>query len=631
MFGFRVFRLGVGVLGAAALFGGCGPAQGGECTPAPMPDSPTAADSFADGDGQWILKDPSGLCAVSGSWQGVRLWKGTVAGAPVGGTMATYCLYTWTDPMNPPDPTTLPAEPKARDRRAITPQSATVQGWAREAFLKGLRLPVQAPAGPDSHVRVVVADTEGDSSGPGVAGPMGTNTHGRLMADLVKEIACPAAGSCAVDVETRLALPRVRDAATGRETLVSTGGDFGRISDLTLAVARAVEAYYGEVDLGGGQFPDMLALSLSVGFEAQAAPAADEDFSADEVTLNTLRAFSCHGGLSFAAAGNHGGMGSRGLLLPAAFQDQSEPTAAECEALLGDKLPPALEETYQAQKKGAHLRRPYSGGAAPIVHGVGGVDQGGLPIKKSRENACPHYAALGLGWSEEGQTSYLLTGSSVPTAVVAGFFAAAAAQEGASPPYSSAHPQAIVDGIGQSSPASVFDEKGPCGGAWQCGDLPWIGGPAGAAPALQNVEQGFPAAHFESLATSSESLSSGVGTCDSLPLCEGAGLSAVSLIFPQPNDIPCVGGCYLRIADIVFQIDPAMRLQDVKLALYFADGTRQIVDLTSSPQTLLSPGTRYDIQLGGVVTANLRGARALVSGFDVSGNRTVSEQVLFVQ
>src|SRR5262249_24910732 len=156
-----------------------------------------------------------------------------------------------------------------------------------------------------------------------------------------------------------------------------------------------------------------------------------EDFTADDVILDALRAFSCHGGVAFAAAGNHGGQDSWGLMSPADYQDEKEPSDMECAGLLNGSQDffKALRDRYSARTSGKSYPRPYVPPAgkppAQLLHAVGGFDRGYWPIMKTRERACPRYGALGLGWSVPGETDLVLTGTSVSTAVVSGFFAAA--------------------------------------------------------------------------------------------------------------------------------------------------------------------------------------------------------------
>lgn len=640
------------LLGAGA---GCGGGTGGTgggggeggarvCPPPPVAGEPQAGDMFGEDDTHWILIDSAKECPAAAPWLSRHLFTPsikTVLG--LDGVLGKYCAYEWPAAAGAtPDLSLLPAGlPRARDRRAITPQANTVEHWAHATFVNGITRPVGlAPALTDPRVRVIVADTEKDTGG-GAGGAAGTNRHGELMADLVRELSCPPSGPCAVQVETRLALPRVRDPLQNIENTVTNRGDFGRFSDLVGAIDRSLVQWRADLQ-SGNPFPEVLALSLSVGFEQQDKVPPGEDFAADGIVLQALRAFSCHGGAIFAAAGNHGGLGSTELLYPARWQDKLQPTTTECKNLISKSSSDtyvALQEAYSTATGGQALfirtYQPAGGsGAAPgfLIHAIGAFDQGGVPIKKTRENACPRYGALGLGWSVDGAGQSLLTGTSVPTAVVSSFFAAAMAQNsfaGVQQPYLAEHPQAVLDQLAMLSPTKPFGASGPCGDKWTCPKVPWIGGSISAQPSLVQHDQGhFPLNDYAPGAQ----VDGGVAednNCTQEPLCEQKAASAVAAIFPQPNDPPCTRGCYVDLTRFTFLINPAMSLTEVKLAIDSADAPRQLVDITAAGQTL-TKGTPYTFKLATSVTIP-RGARLSVSGLTGTNNVSVNEQVLLIE
>lgn len=647
--------------GAAA---GCGGDTGGtggraekprECPQTPAATKASPSNQFRDEDRDWIVKDSAKLCAPAPGpkWQGRHLFSQASPGKlGLNGTLATYCVYHWSDATTVPGPMDLlqlPMLPRARDRRAITPQGpGTVEAWAHDTFIAGIHGPAQStPALKVPRVRVIVADTEQDSIGPGNGGTTpGTNMHGSFLAKLVSEVACPTPGACAVDVETRLALPLRRTSGNGEETVV-TGGDFGRLSDLVGAIDRSLKDWRTEI-LTNKPFPPMLALSLSLAFEKQTSVPPGESFSADEVVLDALKAFSCHGGAIFAAAGNHGGQDSTDLLYPAHWQEEPEPTDEQCALLFNSAKKTEygiLQALYSAGLGGKlPLRRAYipSGKkvAEPgyLLHAIGAFDQGGIPIKKTRENACPRFGALGLGWSVDSPSHVLFTGTSVPTAVVSAFFAAAMAQtsftgfqQSFQDPYLTAHPQTILDQLAKMSPSQPFEASGPCGNEWSCPSIPWIGGPASAS-ALASATKQNEDSHFPWLDYTSQGVvDGGAGednNCTTEPRCERKGASAIAVVYPQPNEPPCPRGCFLDLTNYRFLIDPAMKMTDVKLTI--DTGTRQIIDITAVGQDLI-PGTIYRFQLDATQLANAGTARLSVSALAAGNTASVSDQVLLVQ
>jgi hypothetical protein len=615
---------------------------------------PTPGDRFGDEDKDtdWIVIDSAKVCPPALKWEVRHLFTPS-HGMAIGldGILGTYCAYHWTLGGITPDLSLLPPTlPRARDRRAITPQAGTVEDWAHTSFFNGIARPTKlAPLLADPRVRVIVADTEQDTGG--VAGlPVGTNRHGELMADLVRELSCPPkskAGPCSVQVETRLALPRVRLAQSNTEALVTNRGDFGRFSDLVGAIDRSLVTWRADVQ-SGNPFPEVLALSLSIGFEKQDVVPPDEAFAADDLVLQALRAFSCHGGAIFAAAGNHGGRGSSELLYPGRWQDKLQPSIEQCAALISandaSDTYTALQEAYSVATGGKALfLRSYHPAGGPdtapgfLLHAIGAFDQGGVPIKKTRENACPRYGALGLGWSVPANAQLLLTGTSVSTAVVSAIFAAAMAQDsfGVSSgqpiqnPYLGVHPQTILDQLAKLSPLQPFGANGPCGDAWECSDIPWIGGPTSElAPLVQNNKLHFPLTNYAPAAQLPGSVAED-NNCTVQPLCEQKAASAIAVLFPQPNDPPCTRGCYVKLSDFTFLINPATDLTEVKLAIDSDSIPRQLIDISAAGQTLAT-NTPYTFKLDSSVLIP-SGARLAVSALAKSSNVSVSEQVLLVQ
>ncbi len=145
------------------------------------------------------------------------------------------------------------------------------------------------------------------------------------MSALVKAVACPQQEVCPVEVETWMAMPRIRDKPSGEELVVKNRGDFGRMSDLTDAVKLSLEKW--RTELGAPSTPATLIANMSLAYE----PEKKGLTWADQAVLAVLNAASCHEVLMFAAAGNYS-TGLYGLPYPAAWQ--TTPTAAEIELCL---------------------------------------------------------------------------------------------------------------------------------------------------------------------------------------------------------------------------------------------------------------------------------------------------------
>lgn len=622
--------------------GGAGGGGGGPCTP-PEPPKPGPNDTFPEDGRHVIVIDSAGLCTPVGGWHGDRLFKGGIKNKQIGGRMATYCAYVWKDPDASPNFMDLAGLTWMDDPPTITPQT-DVDDWAYDKFLAQFTHP-RAPVEENAlkpRVRVLVLDTEKDTQG-GPDGDLGTNRHGELMADLIRALACPPSSTetCTVDLQTWLALPR--RLLDGVEKEVTTGGDYGRPSDLAYAVGRALDRWRTEI-YGLAMAPQMLVLNLSIGFEKMVSPDQPDDPSADDLIQDALKAFSCHGGVIFAAAGNHGGEGSTGLLYPAAWQDTPQPEEAECKELLGSEFYEALINIYGSEHAvggvNAALHRTYldtSGQptAGKLLHAVGALDAGGIPITKTREqgevgDACPRYAALGLGWSVSDKTDFLLTGTSVSTAVVSGLFAAAAAQssfagegEPLAFPSLNAHPQAILDRLPGNTDTHRFGVRGPCRKAWVCpGRVPWLGRPTGtvAGTTPQNDAADFPWENY--LNNGSLTLTTGAAQdhgCTEPPLCQAPAASAVFPIFPQPIDLPCLKGCFVDINHSDLFINPAMNLTHAML-LIEQNGEKQLFSLGD-----LFQNTSYTIPIQSEFPI---GTRVSISA--LSSGMAVSEQVLLV-
>ncbi len=644
---------GAGGAGGDAGAGGGGKGGGGGddvCQIAPEPDPPGPEDLFPLGDTHWIAIDPTGQCAslpaspATAVWEGRRLFEGSIGKVNVvnvGGSLSTYCGYEWVDP-DPADPANVPS---AADLALLAPFAPAVdrrvapQGtldWVRETFFQNVHWGLKAPAVEEPRVRVLVWDTR-KYGVPAPNGLPGTNSHGHAMADVVQEVACPPSGPCAVQVETEMAMPRIRQ--DGQATLADDRGDFGFTGDLSVAVSRSLQRWRDELASDPPMpFPEALVGSLSLAFEIPGGQVT----TADKAVLAVLQAAACHGAELFAASGNVAGEGLTGLPYPAAWRAELEPTSAKCDALLGVDFMAELESTYLARTM-YPLRRVYSGmGKAHLLRAVGGADAGGKILTKSRENACPDLAAQGLGLAVPGESELVFTGSSVPTALVAGIAAAALAQdppEGMDPPYLSAHPQHVLDEIVANSPSLTFKAEGPCGPSWGCGDVPWIGGPAEGAGGPQNTQSSFPWADFDEIQFSPWPEVCTQTLCGQQPTCIRPVVSPVAEIRPQPEVYPCGGGCIVELpspstgltVNPSFFIRPGMDLRYAKLL--FEEGTARVRLDVTGPNDKLLDGSRYQFSLdrAALLGITLSSARVTFSALTASAGTSVTEQVLIVQ
>lgn len=620
------------------------------CWIAPEAEPPGPKDMFPQGDTHWIGIDPEGKCdslpasPATAVWKGRRLFEGSIGKVNVvnvGGSLSTYCGYEWVDPdpANAPNVALLAAFAPVPDRRAVTPQGTL--DWVRTTFFENVHWGLKAPAIDDLRVRVLVWDTrkyDGDTDLNGLAG---NNSHGAAMADLVGEVACLPSGPCAVQVETEMAMPRIRQ--NGEARRVDDQGDFGDLGDLPVAVSRSLQRWRDELANDPPvPFPEVLVGSLSLAFEIPDGKMT----TADKAVLEALQAAVCHGAVLFAASGNVAGEGLTGLPYPAAWHTELEPTSAECDALLGVDFMEKLEKTY-LKKTLYPLPRVYSGGVAGmgkahLLRAVGGADAGGKILTKSREKACPDLAAQGLGLAVPGESDLVFTGSSVPTALVAGIAAAALAQdayEDLQTPYLSAHPQDVLDKIVANSPSLAFGATGPCGPIWPCGDVPWIGGPEGGAGGPQNTQSSFPWADFDESQFSPWPEVCTQSICGQDPPCIRPVVSPVAEIRPQPEVYPCGGGCIVELpspstgltVNPSFFIRPGMDLRYAKLL--FEEGTARVRLDVTGPNDMLLDGSRHQFSLDRTALSGitLSSARVTFSALTASAGTSVTEQVLIVQ
>lgn len=323
-----------------------------------------------------------------------------------------FCIYNNQDGTKG-FPTQLPAGlvKAGRDRMALTATSVPDlgeigdQSWRvlADHFI-GQVGQVRLAGTATPRVRLVFIDSHPTGEWPLDAPSSGASWHGYTMAYLAREIGCPGAAPCPLEIATRLVLrydhydPDMPLLPPGSPTAV--GSRIGSVDDLAVAVLEEV-AHWQSVS------PEKkLVLNISVGWDGEvrddgrrsdlwAHKAAKMDLSTQRVYA-ALRYAARRGALVIAAAGNSRGgrPDTRWPVLPAAWE----------------------------------LRRPtwlpFSLGHKPL-YAVGGVDWQGLPLANSRHRGMPRRAAFGdhaitrtrvPGPDSEGTTE-MYTGTSVSAAV----------------------------------------------------------------------------------------------------------------------------------------------------------------------------------------------------------------------
>jgi hypothetical protein len=233
------------------------------------------------------------------------------------------------------------------------------------------------------------------------------NGHGLQMAELIREVDCPAGRNDCVDaVRHILAMPR-NDWSTAPDWVV--GGNHGSQGDLAMGIYQAVEDWRERRLANPLTSAPRLVINLSIGWERVGNESLTSGRGPHASVLAAMRFASCHGALMVAAAGNTKDElcpdQYPGPLAPAAFEQLAAPTAVEC-AALGHV--PLWTTEYPIFASG--------GAYAPLVHAVGGLDEFDEALINAREAAMPRLAALGAnGIVDPGADA--LSGTSVSAAV----------------------------------------------------------------------------------------------------------------------------------------------------------------------------------------------------------------------
>jgi hypothetical protein len=207
--------------------------------------------------------------------------------------------------------------------------------------------------------------------------------HGEAMVDIIETLACPDPDDCAVAVRRVLGLPRI----AGNVVDLENGGYVGSQSDLARAIVYAVE-----------HIPGPLIINLSVGWEPWVFGNEIDSVGAQAV-LAAIEYARCRGVILVAAAGNDGGQGTLGPLLPGGWELRAAPSQSRC-------------EDYGIFNPVLHTGGSYR----PLVYSVGGLRYEETPMIGSREYGLPRLVATAT--HANVGTEWTLTGTSVSTAAV---------------------------------------------------------------------------------------------------------------------------------------------------------------------------------------------------------------------
>lgn len=208
---------------------------------------------------------------------------------------------------------------------------------------------INACRGPHS-VRVAVIDTDTFATRPANADEEWTDpsAHGRGVARVIHDLACPNGGPCVADVRSHPAL--VRDPTHGKQ------------SDLASAIYKAVQNWYATTWTPNQNEQTRLVINLSLGWDRWKD---NGEVSAprripEAAVWGALAYASCHGALIVAAAGNRSGTRNTPTY-PAAWAEYPEPTDADCRQMFGfSRRTPQrmLNDSCEREQTGANAHRP---------------------------------------------------------------------------------------------------------------------------------------------------------------------------------------------------------------------------------------------------------------------------------
>jgi hypothetical protein len=513
-------------------------------------------------------------------------WAGSPLFDDAPGELGDYCRYIWTGPGDA-DTSQLEAHPAlvalAADCEVVFEQGGDAMWTAigddlevlfHHAIGRATATDLDLTNTESSRSPVVVAVID---SIPEPVPETPRSEHGKLMASIVEDIACPdPLAACSVEAVNVLGLPRY---GLGQKDLVH-GGYYGSQVDIAQAIYSTVDAWLLQ-DWSEGT--PKLIISLSLGWEGEvfgdtSAPVRP----AVEAVHDAIEYAYCHDAIIVAAAGNEGYLCATEPLLPGGWEQLPAPDAARC-AELGAPAP------------------SLGGGYRPLVYSVGGLTHEYEPMPGTRANGMPRLAAAATH-AVAGGDSTALTGTSVGSAVAAGTAALVWSYNPNFPP------AAVMTGVyaGGTSLPLTADYAGPgvtgttVHAINACGALAGVcSHPSSTCPAMPLACLGAPApltlddlfAEIGALEPDFDEARSFVGPSPCAAECGGAaegyraeGLEGGScpapispelpFTLPQPTQVGCPN-CTLSLSsqEVLASIDPAYENDSIgEVVISVSDG-----------------------------------------------------------
>ena len=446
-------------------------------SPLPVDDCLTATSS----DTAWryvgVYTGPS-VCPTAPNWASTRLFS--IGGDPLPPILRPYCVYSAANEQA--SAAALQAlvcigdggdnclDSLNADRLSVSGQAQGIENLVWPDFNQHFLAQSGAPGAigaVGTNARLAVIDTEPtgmdeDRNGPGISG------HGFGLLNLARDMICPDAGACAVDLHSTVGLPTQRcsnaagstcpcagTAGTGVCVTPLAGGHMGTQSQLARAIYRELDDF----DDSGTR---RLVINLSVGWDPMfgGQPPLSTAPASIRAVHAVLEYASCRGALVIAAAGNRstGPENLTGPLFPGGWEALAAPDATECAAAL-DTVPvdptlfPVPPNTYR-----------------PLVYAVGAVDHTGSTTRV-RPGGEPRLTAFGdhavSGYLDSGmlEPTSVLTGTSVGALVVSAAAAAAWHFRPDEPYYAIMHAfYASADAVASRSADFCLDTGSGCSG-----------------------------------------------------------------------------------------------------------------------------------------------------------------------
>ncbi|PRP95189.1 hypothetical protein [Enhygromyxa salina] len=270
----------------------------------------------------------------------------------------------------------------------------------------------------DAYMLNVGAVTAGDLNGISLSptiltfldtahdGHQATHEHADLLRNLAFDLSCPDdRAGCKEQLQRVLVTPRSKPEYS--KTNWYEGGDIGYMHELGMGVAEAVLNWRELNDDGDPDTHTPMVINVSVAADLQNAYATNIAFAPTLAALEAAKMAYCYGNLMIGAAGNGHDRctnQSGGLLLPAAFEQITPPTQAECLAM-------GYEPDWNTNMYPVY--GPIA--AARLIHAVGGRDEHDEQIPNQRHDSGTKAQAPASG-AVSSVDSTPLTGTSVAAA-----------------------------------------------------------------------------------------------------------------------------------------------------------------------------------------------------------------------